>query len=90
MKKKENIYSDTTIKFKNLDDAIGVVIDKTATISKCIGVKDVLNKKGEVVTVLMWETELKETGQKKVYSVKACPLRIGDIRSTKKSFQLCN
>lgn len=90
MMKKENAYSDTTIKLNNIESMIGAVIEKTSTISKCIGIKDFLNQKGDVVTVYIWETELKETGQKKTYSVKAYPLRIGDIRSTKKAFKLCN
>lgn len=84
-KKKENAYKDTKIKFKTPQDAIGVEIDKTSTFSRCVGVEDVINKNGETITVLIWETTLKETGQKKVYST-CLPLRIGDIRSTKKAF----
>ena len=86
MKKKENIYKDTTIKFTNLNDALGVETDKTATFSKCIGVSDYINKNGEKIPLLLWETTLKETGQKRTYSTLASPLRIGDIRATKKSF----
>jgi len=85
MSKVTGVQKNTKIYFEDVENFIGMTIDKVNTISKCISHKPYVNKKGEDGFILVWEVKLKSTGEK-ITKCTSSKLRVSDLPTTERSF----
>lgn len=72
--------------FDNPEKFIGMIIEKTRTVSRCVGIEDYLKPDGKKTKLLIWEIVLRENGKKVIRKTSSEIFRVSDLPSTEKVF----
>jgi len=78
---------NVTISFDSPNQFIGMVVNKTNTVSVCVGVEKYTRKDGENTEVLIWDCEFRSTGEMKKKKTSA-NFRVSDLPSTRNAFNM--
>jgi hypothetical protein len=81
------IAKSAYLKLLKPDFFVGATIQKINTFSTCISFEDYINKRGESVKILVWECELKKTGEKIIVKTSFNKFRITDLPSRISTFR---
>ena len=75
------------LNFPNAEGFMGMKIEKTNTVSNCVGIENFINAEGKNIKLLVWSVTLKETGQTIIRKTVSENFRVSDLPGTDKAFK---
>lgn len=79
-------HRNVSIRMPKPESFMGMVVEKSRTLSTCVGIEPYVNKEGVNTNLLLWEVVWKESGKKILRKTASGNFRASDLPSTERAF----